>query len=185
MSLTPRPALTISHGVASGPVTLAKGAWLTVTLCFAVMVIEGFDIQAMGVAAPSLGPELKLSREVLGQALSASNIGLVIGAIVGGWLADVFGRKPVLIGSVITLWRVHVDDHAGGVVRPAVRGAADDRAGLWRGVAERDGDRCRRGAREPAWIDRRDDVLRHAGGRFDRRVTELAWLSRANGGRCS
>ncbi len=82
--------------------TLAKGAWLTVTLCFAVMVIEGFDIQAMGVAAPSLGPELKLSREVLGQALSASNIGLVIGAIIGGWLADVFGRKPVLIGSVIT-----------------------------------------------------------------------------------
>jgi AAHS family 3-hydroxyphenylpropionic acid transporter len=79
----------------------ASGAWITVALCFAVMVVEGFDIQAMGVAAPALGPELQLSREVLGQALSASNIGLVIGAILGGWLADVFGRKPVLIGAVI------------------------------------------------------------------------------------
>lgn len=79
----------------------ASGAWLTVALCFGVMVVEGFDIQAMGVAAPALGPELKLSREVLGQALSASNIGLVIGAIAGGWLADVFGRKPVLIGAVV------------------------------------------------------------------------------------
>ena len=78
----------------------ASGAALTVALCFGVMVIEGFDIQAMGVAAPSLGPELKLSREVLGQALSASNIGLVIGAILGGWLADVFGRKPVLVAAV-------------------------------------------------------------------------------------
>ncbi len=78
------------------------GAMLTVALCFAVMVVEGFDIQAMGVAAPALGPELKLSREVLGQALSASNIGLVIGAIAGGWLADVFGRKPVLIAAVAT-----------------------------------------------------------------------------------
>jgi AAHS family 3-hydroxyphenylpropionic acid transporter len=78
----------------------ASSAWLTVALCFGVMVIEGFDIQAMGVAAPALGPELKLSREVLGQALSASNIGLVIGAILGGWLADVFGRKPVLVGAV-------------------------------------------------------------------------------------
>lgn len=79
-----------------------RAAMLTVALCFAVMVVEGFDIQAMGVAAPALGPELKLSREVLGQALSASNIGLVIGAIAGGWLADVFGRKPVLIAAVAT-----------------------------------------------------------------------------------
>ena len=79
-----------------------NGAWRVVALCFAVMVVEGFDIQAMGVAAPALGPELKLSREVLGQALSASNIGLVIGAIAGGWLADVFGRKPVLVGAVVT-----------------------------------------------------------------------------------
>lgn len=78
------------------------GPIVTVALCFAVMVVEGFDIQAMGVAAPALGPELKLSREVLGQALSASNIGLVIGAIAGGWLADVFGRKPVLIAAVAT-----------------------------------------------------------------------------------
>lgn len=77
-----------------------RGAAVTVGLCFAVMVVEGFDIQAMGVAAPALGPELGLSREVLGQALSASNIGLVIGAILGGWLADVFGRKPVLVASV-------------------------------------------------------------------------------------
>lgn len=79
----------------------ANRAWLTVALCFGVMVVEGFDIQAMGVAAPALGPELKLSREVLGQALSASNIGLVLGAIAGGWLADVFGRKPVLVGAVV------------------------------------------------------------------------------------
>ncbi len=76
-----------------------SGAALTVALCFLVMMVEGFDIQAMGVAAPALGPELKLSKEVLGQALSASNIGLVFGAILGGWLADVFGRKPVLIGA--------------------------------------------------------------------------------------
>jgi AAHS family 3-hydroxyphenylpropionic acid transporter len=81
--------------------TATRGVGLTVALCFGVMMIEGFDIQAMGVAAPALGPQLKLSREVLGQALSASNIGLVFGAIAGGWLADVFGRKPVLVGSVI------------------------------------------------------------------------------------
>ena len=91
--------MTADTAGASRPAT---GPIVTVALCFAVMVVEGFDIQAMGVAAPALGPELKLSREVLGQALSASNIGLVIGAITGGWLADVFGRKPVLIAAVAT-----------------------------------------------------------------------------------
>lgn len=87
-----------SQSVAAG----TRSPALTIALCFAVMVIEGFDIQAMGVAAPQMGPELQMSREVLGQALSSSNIGLVFGAILGGWMADRFGRKPVLIGSVVT-----------------------------------------------------------------------------------
>jgi AAHS family 3-hydroxyphenylpropionic acid transporter len=77
------------------------GAALTIALCFAVAVLEGFDIQAMGVAAPKLGPELHLDKATLGEALSASNIGLVLGASLGGWLADKWGRKPVLIGAVL------------------------------------------------------------------------------------
>lgn len=78
-----------------------SGAAITIALCFAVAVLEGFDIQAMGVAAPKLGPELKLDKAILGQALAGSNIGLVIGAALGGWLADRLGRKPVLIASVL------------------------------------------------------------------------------------
>ena len=78
------------------------GASVTIALCFMVAVLEGVDIQVMGVAAPKLGAELQLARDTLGRALSASNIGLVLGATLGGWLADRLGRKPVLIGSVIT-----------------------------------------------------------------------------------
>jgi AAHS family 3-hydroxyphenylpropionic acid transporter len=77
------------------------GAGLTIALCFAVAVLEGFDIQAIGVAAPRLGAELGLNSATLGMALSASNIGLVLGASIGGWLADRWGRKPVLIGAVL------------------------------------------------------------------------------------
>src|SRR5689334_19374682 len=78
----------------------AARSFTTIALCFAVMVIEGFDIQAMGVAARNIIADINLRPETLGQVLSASNVGLVIGAILGGWLADVFGRKPVLIGAV-------------------------------------------------------------------------------------
>ena len=77
------------------------GAAVTILLCFAVAVLEGLDIQAMGVAAPRLAAELHLPGGVLGQALSSSNIGLVVGAALGGWLADKIGRKPLLIASVL------------------------------------------------------------------------------------
>jgi AAHS family 3-hydroxyphenylpropionic acid transporter len=80
--------------------SVQTGAKITIALCFAVAVLEGFDIQAIGIAAPRLGPELGLEPAVLGKALAASNIGLVFGAAFGGWLADLWGRKPVLIGSV-------------------------------------------------------------------------------------
>lgn len=72
----------------------------TAALCFAAMILEGFDIQAMGLAAGDLATGLGLSRDLLGQALAASNIGLVFGAVLGGWLADVLGRRRILAASV-------------------------------------------------------------------------------------
>lgn len=73
---------------------------ITVALCFAVAVIEGYDIQAVGVVARSLARELTLEPAQMGWVLAISNVGLVIGASFGGWLADKLGRKPVFIASV-------------------------------------------------------------------------------------
>ena len=75
---------------------------VTVALCFLVAVVEGFDIQALGVAAPRLAPEFGLTPGQLSMIFAVSNLGLVIGATVGGRLADRLGRKPVFMGSVLT-----------------------------------------------------------------------------------
>lgn len=88
---------------------------VTVALCFAVAVIEGFDIQAIGVAAPRLAPELGLTPAEMGWVFSISNVGIVIGAGLGGRFADLVGRKPVLMCAVslfglFTLATVFADD---------------------------------------------------------------------------
>lgn len=83
----------------SSPLKLAPG--LVVGICFFIAALEGYDIQAFGVSAPHMAPELKLGPEQMGLAGSAAMLGLMLGALGGGWLADRVGRKPVLAGSVL------------------------------------------------------------------------------------
>lgn len=73
----------------------------TILLCFIVAILEGFDLQSVGVAAPAMAATFKLDSAALGWVFSAGLIGLLPGAVCGGWLADRFGRKQVLIGAVI------------------------------------------------------------------------------------
>ena len=82
-----------------GRVTPRSG--LVIGMCFLVAVLEGYDIQAFGVAAPHFAPEMGLNPAQVGWAGSAAMVGLVIGAFTGGWAADRWGRKPVLLASVL------------------------------------------------------------------------------------
>jgi AAHS family 3-hydroxyphenylpropionic acid transporter len=74
---------------------------LTIALCFAVAVLEGFDIQALGIVAPRIARDLALTAAELGLVFAVGNIGLVVGAALGGGVADRWGRKPVLVGAVL------------------------------------------------------------------------------------
>ena len=73
----------------------------TVFLCFLTAAIEGIDLQSMGIAAPTLGPEFGLSRTQLGMAVAASPLGLFFGAFIGGRIADVWGRRVALLLATI------------------------------------------------------------------------------------
>jgi AAHS family 3-hydroxyphenylpropionic acid transporter len=73
---------------------------VTIGVCFLAAILEGYDIQAFGIAAPKLVAALALSPAQQGWAASAAMIGLVFGAFSGGKLADAIGRKPVLLLSV-------------------------------------------------------------------------------------
>jgi len=75
--------------------------WVLFTLCFCVVLLDGFDTAAIGYIAPSLLTEWKLARPALGPVLSAALFGLAAGALCAGPLADRLGRKRVLVGAVL------------------------------------------------------------------------------------
>ena len=70
-------------------------------LCFLAAMIEGFDIQAAGVAAPKLAPALGLTPAQMGMFFSAATFGLIFGAIAGGRIADRFGRRMGLVLALL------------------------------------------------------------------------------------
>ena len=72
----------------------------TIILCVLVALCEGIDLQAAGVAAPGIAAEFKPAADQFGTFFSASTLGLFIGALLGGRLADSIGRKKVLVSSV-------------------------------------------------------------------------------------
>ena len=159
---------------------------VTVGLCFLVAVLEGFDIQAMGVAAPRLAPQFALDASQMGWVFSISNIGLVIGASLGGWLADRSGRKPVLIGAVamfgcFTLATAFAGDYQALLARAFLRGAR-----FRRGAAQHDGHRRRDQPAGEGGVDGSDHVLRHARGRRARGADHADSSRRiSTGARCS
>jgi MFS transporter, AAHS family, 4-hydroxybenzoate transporter len=70
---------------------------LVAILCGSIAFMDGFDAQSMGYVAPALVADLQVTRVALGPLISIGLVGMMIGALVFGPLADHFGRKPILI----------------------------------------------------------------------------------------
>jgi len=93
------PTLTADPTPAEGPIS--RQQWLVAVMCGLIVFVDGFDAQAMGYVAPALSAALQIPRTVLGPVISSGLVGMMIGALVSGSLADRVGRRPVLIGCAL------------------------------------------------------------------------------------
>lgn len=71
------------------------------SLCALCMIMDGFDVQALGYVAPAIIGEWKISPALLGPVFGASNLGVLVGQLSFTMLADKIGRRPVLIWGTV------------------------------------------------------------------------------------
>lgn len=76
---------------------LSPSRLIIVVLCALVVLMDGYDIQTMALAVPSLAEEWRLESAAFSLALSASVLGMLVGTAIVAPVGDRFGRRPVLI----------------------------------------------------------------------------------------
>jgi AAHS family 4-hydroxybenzoate transporter-like MFS transporter len=70
-------------------------------LCAAVVFLDGFDTQVIGNLVPAIIAEWKVTRPAMAPVGVAGLLGLMVGALSLGPLADMIGRRAVIIGSTL------------------------------------------------------------------------------------
>ena len=102
---------TVENGAgAAGPAVdiaplLDTGRWtlyqkLVTALGALAVIFDGFDIQILGFAVPSLMKEWGLGRPAFGPVLALGLAGMAVGSPFAGYFGDRFGRRPALIGCM-------------------------------------------------------------------------------------
>jgi AAHS family 4-hydroxybenzoate transporter-like MFS transporter len=70
-------------------------------ICSLVTFFDGLDFSLISFTLPYLREEMALTDEMTGFVSSAAFLGQMIGSLVGSYLADLYGRRPVIIWCTI------------------------------------------------------------------------------------
>jgi MFS transporter, AAHS family, 4-hydroxybenzoate transporter len=81
-----------------GPWTAQQKRW-TILAALAI-IFDGFDIQILGFAIPSLIREWHVARSAFGPVLALGLAGMAAGSPLAGYCGDRYGRRTALIGCV-------------------------------------------------------------------------------------
>lgn len=87
------------------PLTKAPNSNLILTILFFGWIVSYIDRTVMSLALSQIGTDMSLDASVLGVVLSSFFMGYALMQIPGGWLADKFGSRRIIVVAVL-VWSI-------------------------------------------------------------------------------
>lgn len=76
---------------------------VAIGLCVLLVALDGFDVLAISFASPGIAKEWGIDRASLGIVLSMEIIGMALGSLALGNVADRIGRRPTVLGCLLVM----------------------------------------------------------------------------------
>ena len=89
------PTLEVQSVINESPMNARR--WGVVGLCFTIALLDGFDTQSIAFIGPAIAEEFGMQAADMTWVITASTVGMAIGAMSLGSLGDKIGRKKAVM----------------------------------------------------------------------------------------
>jgi benzoate transport len=138
---------TIEYGA------MSVGQWLAVLVTVGLNAMDGFDVLSISFASPGIAKDWGLDKATLGWLLSMELMGMALGSVLLGGVADKLGRRPTILGclfvmavgmfgasladgvATLLVWRLLTGLGIGGMLASINAAAAELSSQRWRSLA--------------------------------------------------
>ena len=76
-------------------------AWMMFIVSALLMFVDGYDNTTLSMCVTSMAADWGIEKGDFGWVMSFSNIGMIIGSFIFGWIGDKFGRKTSILSSLV------------------------------------------------------------------------------------
>jgi benzoate transport len=82
---------------------MSRMQMLVIAITLGLTALDGFDILSISFASPGIAREWGIDRAALGVVLSMELLGMALGSILLGGVADLIGRRRMLLGCLVLM----------------------------------------------------------------------------------
>ncbi len=91
------PKSIIDHGA------MSARQWLAVLVTVGLNAMDGFDVLSISFASPGIAKDWGVDKATLGWVLSMELMGMALGSVLLGGVADKIGRRPTILACLLAM----------------------------------------------------------------------------------